>query len=152
MKWFILVLSLGMVACSGKIVITESEIKPDVYYVNDNYKPFTGKCYVVFSDTSLVKDVFTYCHGQLHGEALSYYKNGQLRRRGYFLHGQLSGKWETWDERGNKILEAGYLNNLLNGAYMTLYENGKVKETGQYSNNIKTGKWERYDENGQLVK
>jgi antitoxin component YwqK of YwqJK toxin-antitoxin module len=151
MKWFILIVSLGMVACSGKVVITESEIKPDVFYANDSYKPFTGKCYVVFSDTNLIKEQFTYYRGQLHGEALSYHKNGQLRRKGYFLYGQLSGKWELWDEKGNKIMEAGYLNDSLNGAYITLYENGKVKETGQYANNIRIGRWMKYDENGQLV-
>jgi|SRR3990172_9816563 len=116
MKRVIFILSLGAVACSGKVTITEAEIKPDIFYTSEAYRPFSGRCIIVFSKTGRIKDQFTYKNGKLSGEAFTYYKNGQLRRKGYYLDGKLSGKWEFWDEKGNKIMEASYQNDVLNGA------------------------------------
>ena len=151
MKRLFFILSFGAVACSGEVTIKESEIKPDLFYADGACQPFTGKCMVTFNDTSLVKDRFTYKKGILSGEASTYYKNGQLRRRGNYLHGKFSGKWEFWDEKGNKTMEANYLNDSLNGAFIVLYTNGKVKESGQFSGNVKIGRWTKYDEKGDLV-
>jgi hypothetical protein len=108
MKWILPVLTILCVSCTRQVIITEAEIKPDILYLEGDLKPFTGKCVVVYSDTSLVKEKFTYKKGRLHGEAISWYKNGNIRRKGYYEHGMISGKWEFWDAAGNKILEAAY--------------------------------------------
>jgi hypothetical protein len=117
MKWVIFILSFGVVACSGKVTITDAEIQPDIFYARGAYKPFSGRCVVVFSKTGEIKDQFTYKNGLLNGEAITYDKNGQLRRKGYYLDGKLSGKWEFWDAKGNKIMEASYQNDVLYGSY-----------------------------------
>jgi antitoxin component YwqK of YwqJK toxin-antitoxin module len=116
MKRVIFILSFGVVACSGKVTITEAEIQPDIFYARGAYKPFSGTCIIVFSKTDLIKDQFTYKNGMLNGEAITYDKNGQLRRKGYYLDGKLSGKWEFWDDKGNKTMEATYQNDVLNGS------------------------------------
>ena len=118
MKWIVPILIFLLASCTRKVVITESGIKPDIFYVEDDYNPFTGKCIVVFSDTSLVMEEFTYKDGRLHGEAISWYKNGKMRRKGYYEQGMISGKWEFWDVSGNKIQEAIYSHDLPVG-YLT---------------------------------
>lgn len=136
-------------ACSGKVTITEAEIKSDIFYTDGSTKPFTGKCMVVFSGTSQIKEEFTYKNGILHGKATTWYKNGQIRRRGSYNMGQISGKWEFWDEKGHKTVEACYKNDSLNGIYVSLYANGKIREKGQFEDNKRTGKWLYYNESGQ---
>jgi antitoxin component YwqK of YwqJK toxin-antitoxin module len=110
-------------ACNGKVTVSEDEIGADVFYVNDSYRPFSGKCSVVFRNTGQVKEQFSFRKGLLHGEALTWYKNGQLRRKGSYYKGQISGKWEFWDEQGNKIMEAYYSHDNLSGSYVELYAN-----------------------------
>jgi len=116
MKWVLLILTVLFVSCTRKVIITEAGLKPDIFYKEGDYRPFTGKCLVLFSDKSLVKDEFTYRHGRLHGVAISWYRNGRIRRKGYYEQGMISGNWEFWDASGNKIMEAAYLND-----HMTLY-------------------------------
>ncbi len=151
MKWFIYILVLLTTACSGKITVSEDEIGADVFYVKDSYKPFTGKCIVVYRGTDLVKEEFTFRNGVLHGQALTWYKNGQLRRKGCYQKGQISGKWEFFNEQGQKTLEANYRQDNLNGIYISLYHNGKIKEKGRYEKNKKIGQWDYFAENGQLI-
>jgi antitoxin component YwqK of YwqJK toxin-antitoxin module len=146
--WILVVLAT---ACSGKIIITETEIKPDVFYHGLSPRPYTGKCIVVFSDTRLVKEEFTYKRGILQGKATAWYKNGHLRRRGSYHQGQISGTWEFWDEQGHKTMEATYRNDVLNGPFVSLYENGMIREKGHYADNRRTGDWERYTETGQRI-
>ncbi len=151
MKWYIYILMLLTVACSGKVTVSEDEIGAEVFYVKDSYKPFTGKCIVVFANTNLVKEEFTFKNGVLHGEALTWFKNGQLRRKGSYNKGQISGKWEFYNEQGQKIIEAHYEQDNLNGSFISLYHNGKIKEKGRYEKNKKTGQWNYFAENGQLI-
>jgi antitoxin component YwqK of YwqJK toxin-antitoxin module len=151
MKWYYYILLVAAVACKGKVTITEDEIGSAVFYVHNSYKPFSGECTIFFRNTSLVKEQFTFKNGVLHGEALAWYKNGQMHRRGYYNKGQISGKWEFWDENGRKAIEAYYKEDILSGSYMALYNNGKVKEKGQFSANRRTGEWLYYSEDGQLI-
>ena len=151
MKWSLYLLMCLAFACSGNITITEDEIRSDIFYSDKSSRPFTGKCRVFFSDSDLVKEEFTYKHGILHGAATTWYKNGQMRRQGYYSHGRISGKWEFWDEQGNKTVEAYYENDALNGSYIELYSNGKIREKGQFADNKRTGHWFYYNENGQPV-
>jgi antitoxin component YwqK of YwqJK toxin-antitoxin module len=141
MKWKLLILPIVLIACGREVTITESEIVSDIFYAGNDYRPFSGKCLVVFNDTSLIREQFTYKHGILHGESRAWYLNGKLRRKGCYAEGKLSGTWEFWDEQGNKILEADFSNDELNGSYTALNQNGSVKEKGQYRNNKRTGKW-----------
>lgn len=108
MKGLIAILLLTACACSGKVIITEKEISPDIFYVDGSYGPFTGKCSVVAHKGSQVLEEFTYKEGRLHGETQIWYSNGRMKRRGSFVNGKLSGKWECWDQNGNKLCESTY--------------------------------------------
>jgi len=141
---------LVTVACSSKVTITEADIKSDIFYADKGTRPFTGKCRIVFSDTCLIKEEFTYKQGILHGKATAWYKNGQIRRRGSYSYGQISGRWEFWDENGKKTVEANYKNDALDGSYI-IYANGRIREKGQFTDNRRTGKWFYYDEKGRRI-
>jgi antitoxin component YwqK of YwqJK toxin-antitoxin module len=110
MKGLIVILLLTTFACSHKVVITEEEIMPDIFYVDGSYGPFTGKCSVIAHQGSPVLEEFTYKDGRLHGEAQIWYSNGKIKRRGSFENGKLSGKWEYWDQDGNVLCETIYKN------------------------------------------
>jgi antitoxin component YwqK of YwqJK toxin-antitoxin module len=115
MKWILSILSIALITCSSKVTITESDISQDIFYVADQLKPFTGKCLVVYSDTLLVKNEFTYEQGYLNGEAIAWYKNGKIRRKGSYYEGMLSGKWEFWNEEGRLLMVANYSHDKLDG-------------------------------------
>jgi antitoxin component YwqK of YwqJK toxin-antitoxin module len=108
MKGLIAILLLTTFACSNKVVITESEISPDIFYMDGSYGPFTGKCSVVARKGSQVLEEFTYKEGRLHGKAQIWYSNGKMKRKGSFQNGKLSGKWEYWDQKGNMLCETTY--------------------------------------------
>jgi antitoxin component YwqK of YwqJK toxin-antitoxin module len=108
MKGLIAILLLTTFACSNKVVITEAEISPDIFYMDGSYGPFTGKCKVVSPGSRKVLEEFTYKEGHLHGEAQIWYSNGKIKRRGSFQDGKLSGKWEYWDRNGNSLCEMTY--------------------------------------------
>jgi len=110
MKGLIVILLLSAFACSHKVVITEEEIMPDIFYVDGNYGPFTGKCTVVAMYNEQVLEEFNYKNGRLHGQAKTWYKNGKIKRRGSFQDGKLSGKWEYWDENGKMLTQTNYQN------------------------------------------
>jgi antitoxin component YwqK of YwqJK toxin-antitoxin module len=108
MKGFIALILLSTFACSSKVVITEEQISPDIFYMDGSYGPFTGKCSVVAHKGGLVLEEFTYKEGRLHGEAQIWYNNGKMKRRGLFQNGKLSGKWESWDQNGKFLCEKTY--------------------------------------------
>jgi len=152
MKWYFYIVILIAFSCgSDPIIVTEDQLSADVFYIKDSYRPYTGKCKVVYNNSSVVKEQFTFRKGILDGEAIAWYKNGNLRRKGCYSKGHISGKWIFWDMEGHKTVEANYKLNALHGVYISLYANGKTKEKGHFIDNKQTGKWLYYDESGQLV-
>jgi len=151
MKYFVILFCLVFVACSREIIITEEDIKQDLLYLNNEVKPFSGICKVLFSDTFLLKEKFEFTDGMLDGKSFSYYENGSLKWRGNYEDGKMAGKWEFWDVNGTKYCEVYFNNDVYNGPYKLWHSNGKLKETGEFSNNSKTGKWITYDETGNVI-
>jgi antitoxin component YwqK of YwqJK toxin-antitoxin module len=151
MKWYCIILILLSIACRSNTTVTEDEISADIFYAKGSYKPFSGKCTVLYNNTNIVKTQFTFRDGLLNGEAITWYKNGQIRRKGNYSKGLISGRWTFFDERGNKIIEANYKNDSLNGSYTVLFSNGKVKEKGEFYRNKQAGKWVYYNEKGDIL-
>lgn len=151
MKWYLLLFVLLSFSCKSRITVTEEDIGADMLYEKESYKPYSGICIVTYNHTDLVKEQFTFKNGVLHGESLSWYKNGKLRRKGYYHKGQISGKWTFFDEDGNQTIEANYKQDILHGSYISLYSNGRIKEKGQFDGNKPKGKWVMYDQNGHLI-
>lgn len=151
MKNFVILLCLLLIACSKEIIITEEDIKQDLLYLNNDVKPFSGTCKVLFSDTFLLKEKFEFVNGMLDGKSCSFYEDGNLKWRGTYKDGKMTGKWEFWDDNGNKYCEVYFNNDVYNGSFRSWHANGNLKEAGHYSNNYKTGKWIAYDETGNVL-
>ena len=151
MNYLIIIFCILFAACSKEIIITEEDIKEDLLYLNNDIKPFSGTCKILYSDTTLLKEKFEFVKGTLNGECYSYYKDGSLRWKGSYKMGKIFGKWEFWDNNGNKYCEVHFDNDIYNGFYKSWYANGQLKEAGQYSKNLKTGRWTAYDEAGKVM-
>lgn len=149
--WIILLFAAGLFSCSEEIVITEAEISSDLFYTPDNLSPFSGRCKIVYSNTGLVKEVLTYRKGRLNGDANYYYMNGNLKWKGLYKDGFISGKWKYWDEEGILVYIVNYEDDSLDGKFVSYYPDGGIKEQGQYLNNSRIGEWIIYSEKGQVL-
>jgi antitoxin component YwqK of YwqJK toxin-antitoxin module len=150
MRWIILLFVAGLISCTEEIVMTETEIGNDLLYTKDNVRPYTGKCKVVYPNTEMVKEVLTFRKGRLNGDALYYYRNGNIKWKGCYKDGFISGRWEYWDENGKIMYVVNYKNDTLDGEFKSFHSNGLIKEKGCYLNNSRTGEWIVYSEKGKI--
>jgi antitoxin component YwqK of YwqJK toxin-antitoxin module len=141
--FFILMVTLALVftSCGREIVITGDEIQTDVFYARNDVRPFTGVCRIYYHGTSTVKEEFHYKKGIMNGDFISCFSDGTVRRKGVYSDGMLSGIMREWDEKGNLVLEASFVNDTLEGPFITKYADGNIKESGTYSKNIRIGEW-----------
>jgi antitoxin component YwqK of YwqJK toxin-antitoxin module len=149
--WIVLLLVAGLISCTDEIVITETEISSDLFYTENNLIPFSGKCKVVFNSNQAVKEILTYRKGRLDGTAQYYYHNGNLKRKGFYEDGYITGKWQYWDENGRLMYVVNYKYDTLDGEFVSYYPNGGLKEQGHYLDNSRTGEWTLYSENGKIT-
>jgi len=148
----LILINLTGISCAKRsIVVTEEQIPTDLFYLDEQIKPFTGTCYVYYNNTKCLKEEMNYKKGILNGEHLSYYKNGNLKRKGSYNMGQMNGKWVVYDTGGNRIHEIEYKNDTLSGNFMSWYPTGIIKVKGNYTNNRQTGNWVFYDEFGVIL-
>ena len=113
MKWLFVLIFLGFFSCSRNIVITEEDIKPDVFYFENESKPFTGAAKILYRDSDVVKVVFHFREGRLNGDFEYFYPDGSTRWNGKYQDGHFTGQWQEWDDSGNLILVANYNNDSL---------------------------------------
>lgn len=59
-------------------------------------------------------------------KATWYYTNGNIRETGTFLNGEKHGIWISYDENGNKIMEANYNHGVKEGNCSVWYSNGTI--------------------------
>jgi antitoxin component YwqK of YwqJK toxin-antitoxin module len=153
LSYIVILMALLVSACGKRsIVLTEDNIPEDIFYLENEIKPYTGTCLIYYKNTSVIKEEINFKNGILNGSHVSYYNNGKIKRQGYYLNGNLNGKWIGFDEKGQKIYEVEYKNDTLVGKFISWYSTGVIKEKGHYHNNKKTGEWLSYDESGMIVR
>jgi len=64
---------------------------------------------VFFYENGLVKQEGTYKNGKLHGQWISYDKNGKKNAVAFYHKGEKTGKWFFW--RQDKLIEVDYSKN-----------------------------------------
>lgn len=114
--WFIILASLVVLLTSctqNTVVLTEAELPDDIFYLQDELKPFTGKAIIYFNSTETVKEEMNYKKGYLDGERVSYYKNGQVKLQGEYNKGKYDGAWKKYSAEGNMLFIATYQNDSL---------------------------------------
>lgn len=56
-----------------------------------------------------------------------YYESGKVKEIGYFKNGLKHGTWTSYDEDGNKIMQANYVNGVKEGNWCVWHTNGLLK-------------------------
>ena len=147
------ILAFASISCSEKVVVlSENELPEDIFYLQDEIKPFTGKCYIYFHNSEIIKEEMNFEDGILHGQRISYFKGGQIKRIGTYSTGDYHGIWKGYDEKGNQLFEIEYQNDSLHGKFISWFPTGVIKETGTFHKNSKVGNWTYYDQAGMILK
>ncbi len=60
--------------------------------------------------------------GKREGEYNTYYENGNIKEKGYYINGLIEGEYNTYYENGNIYIRC-------------LYKNGKIKNIIEYDYN-----------------
>lgn len=156
--------------CSSNVLIREgSYISIDKY--DDSKSVFTG-IITSYYDNGAVKSSVNYVNGILEGEMETYYEDGQLMSKEYFIGGKrnmvssffhsngipqatieykddlISGKYETFDEQARSLFSGTIIDNTFTGTIASYNDNGSSAVL-QYVNDILNGP-AKYYENGQL--
>lgn len=84
------------------------------------------------------------------GSAMSWFENGQPKKRGQFNSGQPSGQFVWWHENGNKQTEGTYENGKKSERWVWWYENGMKRIEGTYQNDQPIRLWRAWNEDGSL--
>ena len=88
-------------------------------------------------------------NGQLHGEKMVYYPNGQLAEKSYYNSGKLQGASIWYAEKGIILKEFTYDNGELHGPAKYYNADGELVAEGDYQRDRKHGIWNYY-ENGKI--
>ncbi len=81
------------------------------YYLENRLKPFNGKCTTVSDGVTIIERSYT--EGKVHGKALQWHGNGQLKLAMEFDMNRQIGEMKEWDDQG--VLE-----------YHALYSYGRM--------------------------
>ena len=84
------------------------------------------------------------------GKEEIYFKDGQLKSKGYYKDGEKDGLFEHYHGNGRLKSKEHYKDGKDEGVWETYYENGQLKSKGHYKDRKKDGFWEEYYENGVL--
>jgi len=69
-------------------------------------------------------------NGEHHGYWETYYPNGNLESKGYYINGLRDGYFEWYFSNGNLGFKAFYINDVINGYYEDYYSNGNLSSKG----------------------
>jgi antitoxin component YwqK of YwqJK toxin-antitoxin module len=152
-KLIFLIILVSLVSCNNKkVYITEEDLNSDMLCLRGEMEPYSGTCYILSKNTGSISHKFIYKNGKLHGKAINFYDNGNIKSQGYYDNNNMVDTWEFRNEQGNKIYMVNFRNDSLNGEFISYYLNGKVKVEGTYLNNTRMGDWTYYDKNGQVIR
>ncbi|MCL1088151.1 toxin-antitoxin system YwqK family antitoxin [Shewanella profunda] len=88
--------------------------------------------------------------GELHGEHVKWYPNGQLEEKIYFENGKEQGMANWYHDNGQLALEIYLENGLREGLFKSYYKSGVLSAEGQYKNNLSISPFTEYYENQQI--
>jgi len=106
--------------------------------------------YKVEKDGYVVSE-FKFKKGLRNGVVTHFYSDGKTKEVGNYKANEKDGKWEKWDENGNKTAEAYYENGKKTGSWLVWDHKGTKRYEMYYSEGQKTGTWKIWDEKGVLT-
>ncbi len=155
-------LSKGKSVLSATKVFNDKDKKASVKFFTSRGKLISegmmdGKNYIgkwIFyhrkSNAIMIEENYN-VQGQLSGNRMVYYDNGQIAEKANYKSGKLSGEANWYSESNTLIKTSIYKDGELNGesTYYDIY--GNIKSKGTYKSDKKVGIWEYY-KGGKLTK
>ena len=129
-------------ASNGK-VISEGKMDGKTYIG-------TWKYYQKNSDELLTLETYNN-KGELEGERLVYYPNGQIAEKKNYVYGKLEGESIWYSLKGITLKKYVYVNDELHGLAKFYNPKGELLSEGVYKRGKKDGIW-KYYENSKLTK
>ena len=93
-----------------------------------------------------------YKMGQLHGNSIRFYPDGDTSQVLHWKNGTKDGIYKQFFENNEVKLIGYYVEGNLDGPLTIFYPNGFKKLEGEYENNLRDGKWVHYDEHGDTTR
>lgn len=114
-------------------------------------KLFIGKWTYYHNKTNVVMSIENYNEkGELHGEKIVFYENGQIAERSNFINGKQEGLSTWYSEKAVVLKEFLYENDELHGMSKYYDSNGQLVAEGKYKRGKKHGIWKYYTD-GKLT-
>lgn len=97
--------------------------------------------------------IFEYgvANNQKNGPYTEFYKNGQLRRKEFYVEGVRSGNSTSYYENGNVRIQSSYYDGRMDGSVKHYYVNGNLQWKGDYRKGRMEGERIYYNEDGTLI-
>ena len=115
-------------------------------------KAFVGKWLYYHNKTNAIMTIENYNNqGQLDGEKLVYYDNGQMAEKSNYQNGKKEGLSVWYTDNGKILKELMYKNDELNGNSRAYDIKGQLASEGEYRNGQQFGHWKFYKD-GKLTR
>ncbi|RYD74260.1 MAG: TonB family protein [Sphingobacteriales bacterium] len=79
------------------------------------------------------------------------YASGKVKLKGYYIKGNKTGAWVSYDTAGRATESEVYSMGKLNGPYTSYWPAGNTKEEGRYENGKRAGNWKFYYKDGSIA-
>ncbi|SVE38063.1 uncharacterized protein METZ01_LOCUS490917, partial [marine metagenome] len=142
---------LILVSCSPtpEIPPIELVVKQGIVYEVNSTTPFTGSD-VSYYENGQLKRKGNFIDGKEDGLHESYYENGQLDFRGNYKNGEEEGLFEQYYDNGQLEMRGNFIDGKEDGLKESYYDEGQLKVRGNFIDGKMVGLFEVYNENGQL--
>jgi len=102
-------------------------------------------------DSRGYREISFYNNGEIEGEYIRYYPNGNKQQEGSYDSGSAeTGRWRYWSEDGDIQREEHYLNGKLNGERRTYYADKRPQSIEEYTDGKLNGKRIEYHESDKI--
>ncbi|HET9055961.1 MAG TPA: tetratricopeptide repeat protein [Chitinophagaceae bacterium] len=115
----------------------------------DNSGKRKGK-WVFYNFNGTINAIENYAEGELEGEVISYFKNGNTSSSGIYKSGKETGKHTLFYYAGGLKAEEFFKEGKLNGVRKLYFPSGNIQTIENYKEDSLDGKYENFFKNGQL--
>ncbi|MEH6535858.1 MAG: toxin-antitoxin system YwqK family antitoxin [Psychroserpens sp.] len=110
-----------------------------------NGKLYIGKWIYYHNKKDAIMTIEYYNNGQLEGEKLVFYPDGNTAEKANYANDKLEGKSTWYSENGKVLKEFLYKNGEFHGISTYYDASGNIQAEGLYKNGLKEGVWTYYE-------
>ncbi|MFN3556563.1 MAG: toxin-antitoxin system YwqK family antitoxin [Bacteroidales bacterium] len=146
-----LLITISLILALGITYGQEITKGADGLYYSPDQQLYSGPWREYYPGGQQLKMQMSIKQGQIDGQVILFFSNGQIQEIRSYQMGQMHGQWTKWNENGQQMAIAHYLNGNKDGKWYIWDENGTLLYDMEYKNGQRSGTWRMFDEQGQLV-